>query len=1146
VKLNIIYNTKQNGIELHFDDKPEQNIINKVKAMGFKYSPGKRIWWTKETQSRKTFAEQLKNSLENGENIPTYEVSPSFEATKENIEKKNFSYVSIYILNDRGETEPQRYIIFEPSKPKAQGIASVFAKNTFGDNFKDIHVYPKTYIREARLLYEKGDIIDKVKLEDSVSQPTEITDLPNTGSLRESAKESEATKDLPDNYWELVEKHLPNYHSRDDVLENDILTRYVNKEKISSEDEKWIKKQFGNDNLTENAEQALEESNRVLYQEALENKKNQIEQEKVKATDESRDKKITNIILPKGVREPFATGRIYLRELLENISDYPDLLKINEDKLSEATAGQMFELIQMAHPNDYGIDVSRSAMLKEWEETGESIFVKLGFPIADNYPYININTGYSSIYPLKKELKGFGEGIYNKWWGVADNYRPIADMDKALEIIDDEIKTLEDKQKEFLNPKTGKAKDKHKEEDRSIDYKIINLQESKQVIKNYIKSKPKKKEPMKSQTIVKQPYSSIYKKLHKVIPDIIKYIDEGKTFGKSQLKSAGMMDLHFDFLEKDSDGNYIIALSHYFKQGGDMVPDPDMQIKIIPKMKVAEAMHYQDQFGYKAVYITKDGKNFVDTNAKRNQNQFLSQWLTNLINQGHQIDLSKKIENTEDTSDSISDIEVEKVTKEEQFRKAIKSSIARLTDMSIDLEGEPETIIAGTRFNLEDALDESDINKAFKLIKKEVEEMKDWTIDFKDKNIEEKWKQEEKILLKAINEFEEKETLSNEKLDSKELYDAYWKQTDEEYPVNKVTIDGIDYNQSRLRDILLDLLAKFKLESQLIITEDLANQFEPRRPFEKLVDEYANTKESDEKKRKYLIRNFTDNILLDNSPKAMAYLKTVFINDTKDNTDMSKQTSPKEQALKKNAFNLNQEIEQFIDKKDTEESLYDDEDKNYIAQYSGSGGKIKQGASGVGILYEYYTPDAIVQQMWGLAYEYGYNGGDVLEPACGIGNFIKYVPRDSKVIGFETNHYAARIAEILYPKAIINRNAFETIFFSGNIHLKDNFGYIKYDLVIGNPPYGDFSGKYAGMGEKNWTKAVEYDHYFITRGLDLLNIDGLLIFIIPSSFLQNSKKYNAVKEKISKKADLVKAFRLPTGIFKSTVIGTDIVVFKRK
>ena len=84
------------------------------------------------------------------------------------------------------------------------------------------------------------------------------------------------------------------------------------------------------------------------------------------------------------------------------------------------------------------------------------------------------------------------------------------------------------------------------------------------------------------------------------------------------------------------------------------------------------------------------------------------------------------------------------------------------------------------------------------------------------------------------------------------------------------------------------------------------------------------------------------------------------------------------------------------------------------------------------------------------------------------------------------------------------------------------------------------------MGEKAFTGALEYDQYFILRGLDLLKPGGLLCFIIPSSFLDNSHKSEKIKQKISEKAVLLDAYRLPIRTFEATDIGTDIILLKRK
>jgi uncharacterized protein YqiB (DUF1249 family) len=113
-------------------------------------------------------------------------------------------------------------------------------------------------------------------------------------------------------------------------------------------------------------------------------------------------------------------------------------------------------------------------------------------------------------------------------------------------------------------------------------------------------------------------YEVIYKKLEKLgVPKV-------KT--TKILKSNGFMDLHIENL-----GNNHYSLTHYFEQNGDLVPDPDMEIRIYPKERMAEALTYQDQFIYREVY---PDENHVNERAKKELNQFLNQWLTNLINQG--------------------------------------------------------------------------------------------------------------------------------------------------------------------------------------------------------------------------------------------------------------------------------------------------------------------------------------------------------------------------------------------------------------------------------------------------------------------------------------------------------------------------------
>ena len=105
--------------------------------------------------------------------------------------------------------------------------------------------------------------------------------------------------------------------------------------------------------------------------------------------------------------------------------------------------------------------------------------------------------------------------------------------------------------------------------------------------------------------------------------------------GKSQ--TPGYMDLHWDFLYKDRPGTYIIALSHYWRHdSGDMMADPDMEIRVCPELQIIEAMTFQ-QDGCGSPYQVVYGEGGVDKKLFRSLNIFLAHWLVNCYNQGHRL-----------------------------------------------------------------------------------------------------------------------------------------------------------------------------------------------------------------------------------------------------------------------------------------------------------------------------------------------------------------------------------------------------------------------------------------------------------------------------------------------------------------------------
>jgi uncharacterized protein YqiB (DUF1249 family) len=122
-------------------------------------------------------------------------------------------------------------------------------------------------------------------------------------------------------------------------------------------------------------------------------------------------------------------------------------------------------------------------------------------------------------------------------------------------------------------------------------------------------------------------YHTLYRKLTVLIPTL----PEVPEYVKSQV--PGFMDLNLDLLSRD--GEIItVALSHYYEQNGDLIADPDMVVRIDTKTETVEALTFQDTYTYREVYL--DGKR-VDVKAKKELNEFLLHWLTNLIDQGHKL-----------------------------------------------------------------------------------------------------------------------------------------------------------------------------------------------------------------------------------------------------------------------------------------------------------------------------------------------------------------------------------------------------------------------------------------------------------------------------------------------------------------------------
>jgi hypothetical protein len=244
------------------------------------------------------------------------------------------------------------------------------------------------------------------------------------------------------------------------------------------------------------------------------------------------------------------------------------------------------------------------------------------------------------------------------------------------------------------------------------------------------------------------------------------------------------------------------------------------------------------------------------------------------------------------------------------------------------------------------------------------------------------------------------------------------------------------------------------------------------------------------------------------------------------------------------------EIEALVRDKAAKGESFTPQELAFVRNYEGAGGQGSKGATGQGVLYEFYTPTYIGEWMWKLAYRYGFDPkGTVLEPSVGTGRLLDDAPYKDHCYGFEVNPVSAMIARAALPGAKIYTGYFETAFLTAprfSSRLTDKITWLEgypFSLVIGNPPYGRYRNRYSTYFPKPRMHQIEL--FFMYYGLRLLRSGGLLVYLTSSNFMRNGTSYQGEKQSIGEIANLEDAFRLPP-VFKSSKVPVDILIFKRK
>lgn len=187
-------------------------------------------------------------------------------------------------------------------------------------------------------------------------------------------------------------------------------------------------------------------------------------------------------------------------------------------------------------------------------------------------------------------------------------------------------------------------------------------------------------------------------------------------------------------------------------------------------------------------------------------------------------------------------------------------------------------------------------------------------------------------------------------------------------------------------------------------------------------------------------------------------------------------------------------------------------------------------------LTAHFTPPVVIKAMYKALSNMGFTQGNILEPSCGIGNFMGLMPEsmsESKMYGVEIDSITGRIAGQLYQKNSVPIQGYE------NSELPDSF----FDVAIGNVPFGDFK-----LLDKKYNKHNFLIHdYFFAKTLDKVRPGGVIAFITSSGTMD--KRNSKVRKYIAQRADLIGAIRLPNNTFKKnagTEVTADILFLQKR
>ncbi|MCK5129074.1 MAG: N-6 DNA methylase [Clostridiales bacterium] len=595
-----------------------------------------------------------------------------------------------------------------------------------------------------------------------------------------------------------------------------------------------------------------------------------------------------------------------------------------------------------------------------------------------------------------------------------------------------------------------------------------------------------------------------FSRLQKLAPHIM-----DKRYSYSKLQSDGFMDLSIEWI-----GENKLAMSHYGKQNGDLMADPDMTMIIdFEKKTLMPATFQNDYVGvYQEVYLEN---NQWRPKLSKELTSFLSTWLKNIEHQGHVLRFAKYYqeemqsipvalngEGQEYGFDIPHDII--SLAQLEPYRKAQNARKAKIP-IEDELKYEPSFGELGNGITVWNTLEEVDGD--YQTIAHIGE---DGTITYYVDD-----------LPKAIIERIEKNATPSIPDKQQEMveYGYQWE--------GMINLD--DEEAIRLFDAGHDiyLLHDDNTES-LCESEKRLIQHINDGGLVGLEKEVASIAINNTRQSEKLNFHITDDSLgavgikekYKNNIAAIRLLKII-------EGENRLATSDEQEVLS-----------QYVGWGGLSK-VFDETDNSWSNEYAELKGILddtEYKAARSSVLSAYYTPPIVIKSMYKAIENMGFSDGNILEPAMGIGNFMGLLPlslSDSNMYGVELDSISGRMAKQLYQRENIQVTGLEHTAFH------DNF----FDVAIGNVPFGSY-----GVTDKRYDKHNFMIHdYFMAKALDKVRPGGIVAFITSKGTLD--KKNSSVRKYLAQRAELVGAIRLPNNAFKAnagTEVTSDIIFLKKR